>query len=360
MKIGVLTFHRCINYGSYWQARCLAEGLHAAGHQVVILDHDARRVDVAEWKCALQPTLPIPVPRTDRPGYRRKIARFHEAFEALPLSPRFALDDPAAAGEFDAVVVGSDEVWNLAHPWYGRCPVFYGQGLRTRRLVSFAASFGNQDAGTHLHAPWRDWLRDFDRISVRDEVSRAIVERATGRSPDMVIDPCLQFPLAHEADIGDDVPEAPYAVVYGHGFTQCFIDGVTRWAQRRGLPLVSIGYRNDWADEQRLGAGPYEFARLVARADAMATNFFHGCVFALCNRKPFACEASWYRSNKLRCLMSQVGSERHLLREGTEAAVFEQLLEQPPATAVFERIGRLRQASGRTLQDMLAPQAAAA
>ena len=21
--IGVLTFHRCINYGSYWQARCL-------------------------------------------------------------------------------------------------------------------------------------------------------------------------------------------------------------------------------------------------------------------------------------------------------------------------------------------------
>ena len=24
---GVLTFHRCINYGSYWQARCLMEGL---------------------------------------------------------------------------------------------------------------------------------------------------------------------------------------------------------------------------------------------------------------------------------------------------------------------------------------------
>ena len=24
-RIGVLTFHRCINYGSYWQARCLVE-----------------------------------------------------------------------------------------------------------------------------------------------------------------------------------------------------------------------------------------------------------------------------------------------------------------------------------------------
>jgi hypothetical protein len=26
-RVGVLTFHRCINYGSYWQARCLVEGL---------------------------------------------------------------------------------------------------------------------------------------------------------------------------------------------------------------------------------------------------------------------------------------------------------------------------------------------
>ena len=31
MKIGVLTFHRCINYGSYWQARSLVEGLRSRG-----------------------------------------------------------------------------------------------------------------------------------------------------------------------------------------------------------------------------------------------------------------------------------------------------------------------------------------
>ena len=32
MKVGVLTFHRCINFGSYWQARCLVEGLRSRGH----------------------------------------------------------------------------------------------------------------------------------------------------------------------------------------------------------------------------------------------------------------------------------------------------------------------------------------
>ena len=59
-KIGVLTFHRCINYGSYWQARCLVEGLRAAGHDAILLDHVSERVNRAEWRCALSPHLPAP------------------------------------------------------------------------------------------------------------------------------------------------------------------------------------------------------------------------------------------------------------------------------------------------------------
>ena len=38
-KIGVLTFHRCINYGSYWQARCLVEGLRDRGFEAELLNH---------------------------------------------------------------------------------------------------------------------------------------------------------------------------------------------------------------------------------------------------------------------------------------------------------------------------------
>ena len=49
-KIGVLTFHKCINYGSYWQARCLVEALRRRGHDAELLDHDCgcvRRAEVA-------------------------------------------------------------------------------------------------------------------------------------------------------------------------------------------------------------------------------------------------------------------------------------------------------------------------
>jgi hypothetical protein len=155
-KVGVLTFHRCINYGSYWQARCLAEGLSARGYNTGIIDHDSRAVNLAEWKCGFRPVLPTPVPKSDYPLYRAKMEAFFDAFCTLPLSRRFDLQHPEEMESYDLVVVGSDEVWNLMHPWYGRCALFYGEGVRAQRLVSYAASFGNYDATWGLEPQWAD------------------------------------------------------------------------------------------------------------------------------------------------------------------------------------------------------------
>lgn len=310
MRIGILTFHRCINYGSYWQARCLVEGLRARGHEPVLLDHCSRRVDIAEWKCAFRPTLPQPVPRSDWPMYRAKIRRFFDAVRQLPLSAPFPLEPPAGEpdgpADLDMVVVGSDEVWNLSHPWYARCGLFYGDGLQARRLVSYAASFGNHEPDYGLAPEWADRLRRFEHVSVRDEASADIVERALGIRPPLVLDPCLQFP-----QVGASNPQAGERgslLVYGHGFSPAFTERIGSWAHAHGLPIVSIGYRNDWADRQWLEAGPHDFATAMAGATAVATNFFHGCVFALRHGRPFVCEESQYRSNKVRCRPTPVWS----------------------------------------------------
>lgn len=345
MKIGVLTFHRCINYGSYWQARCLVDGLRAMGHEAVLLDHASSRVDRAEWRCALQPTLPLRSSASDRRAYRRKVRRFFRAFAGLPLSSPFELEDARTLPECDAVVVGSDEVWNLSHPWYGGCALFYGEGIRDRKLVSYAASFGHHDVSRGLAHQWSDRLRRFRRIAVRDEASRRAVREATGRDPQLVLDPCLAFPPTQRSEPSP----AGYLAVYGHGFSAAFIDATQGWARRRGLPVVSIGYRNDWADVQWLDAGPHEYAAFIARAEAVATNFFHGCVFALRNDKPFVCEGSWYRAVKLRCLLAQVGDIRRLLVAGIRQADCDRLLDAPPEIAVRRRIRQQREVSRRYL-----------
>jgi hypothetical protein len=350
-KIGVLTFHRCINYGSYWQARCLVEEMRARGHDAVLLEHTSSRVNRAEWRCALQPVLPTPTPKSDRPLYARKIRKFFEAFALLPGSPCFSLENPVSIESYDLVIVGSDEVWNLRHPWYGRYPLFYGSGIRAKRLASYAASFGNYPASEGLDPTWADRLRQFECISVRDENSRQIIKTALGFDPDLVLDPCLQFPPQSTQCQHDE--RAPYVAVYGHNFTAWFSQELRRWAKSCGYQLVSIGYRNDWADEQWLTAGPEEFAYFMAHAEAVATNFFHGCVFSLVNTKPFVCELSDYRSNKVRDLMATIGGEKHLVSENRAQADYDTLLNQPLDPAILQRITALRQRSNRYLDKAL-------
>jgi hypothetical protein len=351
-KIGVLTFHRCINYGSYWQARCLAEGLQERGNNASILDHHSRTVNLKEWRCAYRPVLPTHVPESDYPLYREKIERFFRLFDTLPLSQPFPLDQPEQMEAYDVVVVGSDEVWNLFHPWYSNSPLFYGEGVRAQRLVSYAASFGNYPASWGLGPEWADRLRNFDSISVRDANSQLIIKNALDIEPEMVLDPCLQFPIRPDARDHVHLPDQ-YVAVYGHNFSEPFIRQIKHWAFERKLTLVSIGYRNDWADEQWLTADPHDFAHFIARSEAVATNFFHGCVFALRNEKPFVCETSPYRTYKVQGLMAKIGGEKHLVTENTPSTVYHALLNEPLDPDILQKIDHLRETSNAYLDRAL-------
>lgn len=352
LKIGILTFHRCINYGSYWQSRQLAEALQARGHSAELLDHFSARVNMAEWRCALQPVLPTPVPALDKPLYREKIEKFFEAFKSLPLSSAFPLDNPSLMEKYNLVVVGSDEVWNLSHPWYGHYPIFYGDRIRAEKLIAYAVSFGNYDVNWRLHPEWANRLSHFDTISVRDENSRIIINNTLGFEPPVVLDPCLQFPVKAQNN-KTPYTGTTYAAVYGHNFTGSFIRKIKEWANDKHIPLISIGYRNDWADAQWITADPFEFADFIAQSASVITNFFHGCVFSFINSKPFVCESSPYRSNKISDLMRKTRSGHHLIYEDTPASEIYLLLEQPLKKQVLEAITSLRKTSGEWLDSAL-------
>ncbi|RST30417.1 polysaccharide pyruvyl transferase family protein [Sphingomonas ginkgonis] len=336
-SVGVLTFHKCINYGSYWQARCMVDGLEARGFHGTLLDHDCERVTLAEYRCALQPTLPVPTGRAHFGAYATKVRNFLDAFRHLPRTERFGLDDPGSAQPFETVVVGSDEVWNLRHPWYGGKPIFTGVGLPAERLVSYAASFGNHDAAWGIPDHYAERLKRFDHLSVRDENSRCAVAASTGREPAMVLDPVLQF--GRPAPVGS----GGYLLVYGHSFPDWYAAAVRAAADRHGLRVLSFGYRNDWADEQRVDAGPMDFPAVVAGAAGVATNFFHGCVFALLHDKPFVTTATEYRRNKLNDLTADLAAARHLVDERIGHDEFDALLLSPLDRRIGERIAERRQ-----------------
>lgn len=106
-------------------------------------------------------------------------------------------------------------------------------------------------------------LRSFHVISVRDENSQSIVREAIGREVPLVLDPCLQFPI--NASPVRHPPREPYVALYGYRFSEPFARAVQKWARTQRLPTISIGYRNRWADQNWLTAGPDDFANFMSR-----------------------------------------------------------------------------------------------
>lgn len=348
-KIGVLTFHRCINYGSYWQARCLVEGLRARGFDAELLDHHCDTVERAELRCAFQPKLPERTPRRELGYYAEKTRRFRDAFRRMPRSRRFSLHRPAHAGEYDTVVIGSDEVWNFRHPWYGSKPIFFGDGLKTERLVSYAASFGNHSAREGVDPRWAAKLKGFAGLSVRDENSWHLLSGGAGVEPHVVLDPCLQFAQYAQAPTA----RGDYALVYGHGFPPWLEVAVRRWSERRRIRLVSVGYSNPWADDQHPSASPQDFAELMSNARAVVTNFFHGCIFALLNGKPWVTSPSNYRAIKIPDLASLLGVRHRIVDEQTTPATLDDLLMTSGGPDLDHRIGEFRARSDAFLDASL-------
>ena len=351
MRIGVATFHASINYGSYWQARCLVEGLRALGHDAVLMDHASREVRSRELRNAFQPELPQRTARRHLPALGRKVRAFAAAVAALPRSSAFALDRPEEADAFDAVVVGSDEVWNFSHPWFGGRDLFFGQGVRAERLVSYAASFGNHDAAWGIEPSWGQRLERFDALSVRDANSRAIVQATTGRDPALVLDPCLAF--SEVLPKAEAPSQGRYILLYGHGLPMWLAEAMRRRADRTGARLVSVGYPHPLAGEEAVDSGPLEFAQWVAGAEAVATSFFHGSVFALHYRRPLIAAASPYRRLKLEGLVAQLGAERHLVAPAIGDADVDALLDAPPDPAIAQRIATERARSVAFLEEAL-------
>ena len=351
MNVGVLTFHKCINYGSYWQARCMVEALRKRGHRAELLDHDCKCVRRAEVRCALQPKLPERTPRNEIRTYAKKTRRFIGAIADLPLSRSFSLHEPETVGEYDAILVGSDEVWNFRHPWYGSEPIFFGDGLKAGRLVSYAASFGNHSAWDGIHPAWARKLKRFSSISVRDQNSWHLVRAGTNHEPELVLDPCLLFPQA--VQVGQERSD-PYAIIYGYDFPSWLKRLARNWSRKTGIQLISVGYSNDFADKQKIAIGPLEFARMMAGTAAVITNFFHGCIFSLLNGKPWTSVPSDYRSIKIPDLAATLGTKHRILSAEADARMFEELMETPIEPFVEARIGDLRSRSEAYLDAALA------
>jgi hypothetical protein len=190
MKIGILTHHYANNYGALLQAYALSTVLRKLGHQPTIINRIPNK----------------PIEKTQQPKWKVSISVFFQnyftkefkKFRHCYLQPMTHLIDDeikinTIADIFDAVIVGSDQVWRMS----------YSKGLGLNNFldfvpdhitkISYAASFGSDEFEGDKEAvsKIRNLLARFKAVSVREDSGVLLCKNLFNSDAIHVLDPTL-------------------------------------------------------------------------------------------------------------------------------------------------------------------------
>ena len=94
--------------------------------------------------------------------------------------------------DYDAYIIGSDQVWNKKVFHHKVYKLYQGNFKRKSgsKLISYAASAGN---GEELlaNSEFCSLLNSYDAVSVREKTLQAFIQKTFNISPQLVIDPTL-------------------------------------------------------------------------------------------------------------------------------------------------------------------------
>lgn len=353
MKVGILTFHWANNYGALFQAYCLCAVVRNLHHEVNIIDYVPPGSTLRWWQgWGLH---------TGTPSLALKRLRFDEFRRRdVPLTRRCRTMDElrSVANEFDIVIVGSDQVWNGHIVSSTDLPYFLGVVAQEhRRLVSYAATFGEPNQPMQTISRAGPLLRRFNHISVRDKMTASLVRELSGRDSDIVLDPTLIHDYRDVVARDDHTPG--YIAVYfiSHGHINLGRAVVHQVRTRLGLPAVTIGEPRNILNSDRhvLSAGPSEWLRLLQGAAFICTDSFHGSALAIKSAKPFI---AWpgLRPERLQSLLGVCGIPNRLI-ETADSAYINALVEtNTDYRAVSERLSPLVASSRAFLERALTQQ----
>lgn len=283
MKIGILTFHYAYNYGAVLQAEALLNFLSLKGYDVAFVDY--KNKSIMDFYGII-----------DRRGIGRnkpfmvlkRILRYRKFKRYISKFPLINKESIVKKGEIDALVVGSDQVWN--YNLTAGFDSFYWLDLPYSGIkIAYAASMNSSDVSKLELKKIKTLLSNFDYISVREQSLKELLTPLSPVKVDLVLDPTLMIDPEYWTSKVMCSGCKGYVLAYPLRDTNNVINIAKRIAKAknkklivlRGMPTNSCHYfKEELAD-------PSDFLFYFANADYVVTSSFHGTVFSLVFQKQF-------------------------------------------------------------------------
>jgi hypothetical protein len=307
-KIGILTFHDGINHGAFLQVYALQEFLISYNFDVEIINYKSAKHKKLEIEHFIffKPYFnfnPIWFLKNTkrRLDNLRKVIKFKKCHKHLKITDYIDSIDKIQTEKYDVVITGSDEIWNYNNAICGFDTTYFGKGIKSKKLISYAASFGNVDTINSKLETISFLLKKYSKISVRDINSQAILKRLN-ISSELVLDPTLLYDRFKPKQ----VKESNYILVYLNHITSENILSIREFASKNKKTIITIGYHANWANISKVALDPFEWINYFYSADYIITNTYHGTIFSIIFRKLFLILNPGRKSNKINSLLENL------------------------------------------------------
>lgn len=301
-KVGIITYHRAINYGALLQAYALQSKLREYGVESEVLDYRNETLEKKHMKRNIKVCKSLKsliVFFLIHKKYNEKHEKFREfASNYLDLSsPMYSIDDLITHEcEYNLFITGSDQVWN--YKINDEDPAYLLSFVKDKfKKKSYAASFGLSTIPEEHKPMYRDLLSDFTSILVREKQGNKIIKDLLSQESHVVLDPTMLLSKEQWEDqlsLGkkENYLKEKYILVYAFGGSNHIKDLAINISKKTGYRIFWI--KNNYKFNSRIkyikAAGPEDFVSLFSNAEYVITNSFHGTAFSINFNKQFFTE----------------------------------------------------------------------
>lgn len=293
MKVGIITMHKVMNYGSILQAYATQEIVRKLGYDSELIDYDFPNVwqfsrGVPQHKLSLKSriskALHLRKAYAKEPKFKRFIrTHFHMSKEFFT-----AEELQANPPSYDIYLTGSDQVWN--YKFTKMDPSFFlSFAPADCPKIAFSSSFAVDAIPLELEEEMKSRLNTYHSISVREQRGQKIIKELIGKDVPVTLDPTLALDGEDWSKLISNPRRKEkyiflYMLDYAYNPAPYIYDLVRELQKKSGFTVFSnvempkaygISYRSV-AD-----AGIEEFIQLIRDSALVVTSSFHGVAFSV-------------------------------------------------------------------------------
>ena len=289
--VGLITWHYYLNYGSALQAYALQTIIQKLGYTCEFINYRKKKFRKSNLKILIKyiiSHISIVLPRKKREKYSFKFSRFEYTFLKQRKLIYNAKNIKKCNHKYKIFICGSDQIWapNVFDPIY-----FLSFVNPDKPKIAYAPSIGLDKIPNELQDKYRNLLRRFDSLSVREEKGAELIYKICNLKAEVVLDPTFLLEKKEwEEILMEPKIEEDYIFVYFLSENKAHEEAVKKLALILGYKIVTVSHSKlnkkmvDYVDND---AGPREFLGYIKNAKLIITDSFHGTIFSIIFKKNF-------------------------------------------------------------------------